>query len=388
MIIKKYVRKIHLWLGFISGIFVVFLGITGCILAFQREIENTFQEYRYSTPQHKPLLKPSEIANIAKGALPGRKLHSISYEPGMSGTAVFYDFGPNAHYFIVYVNPYSGQILKVKDMSKDFFRIVINGHFYLWLPPSIGQPILSTATLLFAILLITGIILWWPRHKAALKQRFTVKWNASWKRVNYDLHNIPGFYISFVALLLALTGMVMGFQWFAKTVYWTASGGKAELTAFYETPSDTTAVSSNTQAVRPEDKVWEMMRKEYPHYEGSMEIHPAESRASSIEVTLNPDTRTYWKADYRYFDQYTFKELQVKHIFGRLQQARLADKIMRMNFDIHVGAIAGLPGKILAFLASLIAATLPITGFLIWKGRRSKRLPKRKKLIAHRRHNH
>jgi uncharacterized iron-regulated membrane protein len=44
-----------------------------------------------------------------------------------------------------------------------------------------------------------------------------------------------------------------------------------------------------------------------------------------------------------------------------------------MNYDIHVGAVLGLPGKIIAFCASLIAASLPITGFYIWWGRRKKK---------------
>ncbi|WP_276131846.1 PepSY domain-containing protein [Polluticoccus soli] len=43
-----------------------------------------------------------------------------------------------------------------------------------------------------------------------------------------------------------------------------------------------------------------------------------------------------------------------------------------MNYDIHVGAVLGLPGKMLAFFASLIIASLPITGTLIWWGRRKK----------------
>ncbi|WP_242499314.1 PepSY domain-containing protein [Flavobacterium sp. 140616W15] len=40
-----------------------------------------------------------------------------------------------------------------------------------------------------------------------------------------------------------------------------------------------------------------------------------------------------------------------------------------MNYDIHVGAVLGITGKILAFFASLISASLPITGFLIWWGK-------------------
>jgi uncharacterized iron-regulated membrane protein len=44
-----------------------------------------------------------------------------------------------------------------------------------------------------------------------------------------------------------------------------------------------------------------------------------------------------------------------------------------MNYDLHVGSIGGLTGKIIAFIASLVCASLPVTGFLVWylKKRRS-----------------
>lgn len=45
----------------------------------------------------------------------------------------------------------------------------------------------------------------------------------------------------------------------------------------------------------------------------------------------------------------------------------LGEKIIRLNYDIHTGAVLGLPGKIIAFLISLICASLPVTGFIIWK---------------------
>jgi len=62
----------------------------------------------------------------------------------------------------------------------------------------------------------------------------------------------------------------------------------------------------------------------------------------------------------------------VTRLYGKLGNTTVADKIARMNYDIHVGAIAGLAGKILAFCASLMAASLPVTGFLIWRNRRKK----------------
>ncbi|SKB83267.1 PepSY-associated TM helix domain-containing protein [Daejeonella lutea] len=370
MTIRKAIGKVHLWLGLASGLFVCFLGITGCILAFQREIEDATQSYRFTEVQKKQVLAPSALKAIADKELPGKSAHSIGYEPGRSSMAVYYDALPEEYYYIVYLDPYSGKVLKVKNMEDDFFRIVIMGHYYLWLPPEIGQPVLTTATLIFLILMISGIILWWPKHKAAVRQRFSIKWNAKWKRVNYDLHNVFGFYMTWVAIFVALTGMVMGFQWFRTSVYWAASGGKP-LVEYYESFSK--APATKTEAPIPAvDRLWYQVQQEFPGFEGSIEMHPPEDDKSVLEVAMNPTTDTYWRYDYRFFDQHTLQELKVDHVYGRFADATVADKLLRMNYDIHVGAIGGLTGKIIAFFASLIAASLPVTGFLIWLGRRRK----------------
>ena len=101
-------------------------------------------------------------------------------------------------------------------------------------------------------------------------------------------------------------------------------------------------------------------------------MHIPETKAGTIGANANPDAETYWKIDYRYYDQYTMKELPVEHVYGRFPEAKAADKLFRMNYDIHTGAILGLPGKFLAFFAGLICASLPVTGVCIWWGRKNK----------------
>ncbi|MET0243152.1 MAG: PepSY-associated TM helix domain-containing protein [Flavitalea sp.] len=365
MTAKKIFGKIHLWLGLASGIIVVFLGITGCILAFEKEIESVFYRHQYTEVQQKPYLPPSVIRAAADSALPGKHAHGISYrDPGYAAQVSYYN---EEFYYIVYVNPYTAEVQKVKDMNADFFRVVIMGHFYLWLPPEIGQPIVASATLIFVILMITGLILWWPKSKAARKQRFSVKFNAKWRRVNYDLHNVLGFYMTWVAIFIALTGLVWGFQWFSKSVYWVTSGGK-QAVEFYE-PVIAKGEAGTTPAL---DVLWAKTTKENPQAK-IIEVHVPSSDTTAIEVAINPDDDTYYSADYRYYDQYTLKEIPVKHLYGVYADATVADKIARMNYDIHVGAILGLPGKIIAFCASLIAASLPVTGFVVWYGRRKKK---------------
>ncbi len=374
MTLKKITGKVHLWLGLTSGLIVFIISITGCLYAFQEEIQDATQPYRFTTPRNLPYRPPSELAEIGKRALPGKHLHAVAYEGNdRTAQAIFYNFDPS-YYYIVYLDPYTGVVQNVKDMDASFFRIVLDGHFYLWLPPEIGQPVVASATLIFVIMLISGLVLWWPRNKSAVKQRFSVRWSAKWQRKNYDLHNVLGFYSTWVLLILAATGLVWGFQWFAGSVYAVAGGDKSLL--YVDPVSDKSGKLLSKAEMPAVDKVFELMKKEYPDAR-MIEVHPPETDSSAIAANANTLPGTYWKMDYRYFDQYSLKELSVDHIYGRIHEASAADKLMRMNYDIHTGAIIGLPGKILAFFVSLIAASLPVTGFLIWYQRKYRKKPVR-----------
>jgi uncharacterized iron-regulated membrane protein len=369
MTVKKIIGKIHLWLGLTSGIIVFIIAVTGCLYAFQAEISAlTGKSYRQVSSQHASYLPPTQLKQIAEKQLPGKHLHSVQYGARNEAAVVtFYNFEPE-YFYIIYLNPYNGEVLKVKNMDRDFFRIVLMGHYYLWLPPAIGQRITIIATIIFVLMMISGLILWWPKNKAAAKQRFSIKRNAAWRRKNYDLHNVLGFYMTWVAIIMAITGLIFGWQLLANAIYKTA-GGKKSLT-YQEPISDTIRIAQ--AALLPVDQLWLKMQQEHRDAE-TIEMHFPAANNASIEVAINTDAATYWKTDYRYFDQYTMKELPVDHIYGRLKDAKGADKLLRMNYDIHVGAIWGLPGKILAFFASLIAASLPVTGFMIWWGRKKKK---------------
>lgn len=370
MTIKKALGKLHLWLGLTSGLVVFIVAITGCIYCFQEEIQEMTQDYRFVEPQHKPYMAPSKLHKIAVAELPDKHLHSLQYgEKDRALIATFYDVD---YYYLVFIDPYSGDVLQVKNMDDDFFRIILDGHYYLWLPEWLGQPIVATSTLIFLVMVITGIVLWWPK-KNNRKQRFKIKWDARWRRKNYDLHAVLGFYVCILGLVFAVTGLVWGFQWFAGAYYWTASGGET-----LKPWEDVQSVSKKTDTMHyevPVDAIWQRLSQENP--KAILDVHFPEGELA-IEIAVNHQRGTYWKTDYRFFDHRTLKEIETDNIYGKLENASGADLAMRMNYDIHVGQIWGLPGKILAFCASLIVASLPVTGTLVWWGRKKKaKKPKR-----------
>jgi len=101
-------------------------------------------------------------------------------------------------------------------------------------------------------------------------------------------------------------------------------------------------------------------------------INPSMHDANEpIEIVVSLLKGKYYKHNEYFYDRYTLAPLRMRG--DRYEEAGLADKLDKMNYDIHTGAILGLPGKILAFLVSLIIASLPITGFLLWWNKRSVR---------------
>ena len=105
-------------------------------------------------------------------------------------------------------------------MDRDFFRVVLMGHFYLWLPEQIGQPIVASATLIFVIMLISGIILMVAEKQGSIKATFYYQSGA---RSGDEKIMTCTMFLAFMHHGLqsysGLTGLIWGFEWFAKSVY-------------------------------------------------------------------------------------------------------------------------------------------------------------------------
>lgn len=363
---RKWIGKIHLWLGLITGPVVFIVALTGCIYAFQKEISDVTAPYKKVEKENTPILSPSVLGKIAENAMPGKKLHSLLYADSQAAVqAIFFANAPVKYYDILYINPYSGKILKNKNMNQDFFRIILMGHYYLWLPEDIGQPIVAYATLLFTIILISGLCIWWPKNKAARKQRLALSFKGRWRRKNYNWHNVSGFYALSLALVFAITGLVFGFQWFANGWY-QCLGGKKSLT--FEEPPIPTPVNNAYPAI---DQLFALYKNgKAPYF--SAEYHLPETSKSPVLLALNRAKETYYTTDFLFFNPDNLKPIPVNHIYSTSTQLPFADQLLRMNYDIHIGSIGGFAGKCLAFVISLIIAALPVTGYLIYFGRKRK----------------
>ena len=375
--IKKTILFIHRWLGFISGLVVLIVSITGCIFCFQDEIQDALCPYRTVTEQYRPYAGPSILKQTALKKYPGATASYIYYY-GKGRPAAVLVSGAKDELSYVYLNPYTGTITHTEVASKNFFTIVEYIHLYLLLPPKVGAMVVGVSVLIFIVLMITGIVLWWPKRKSDRKRSFNIKWNGRWRRVNYDLHNVLGFYVTSIAIILAITGVSMTFDWVREGIYSTANLGKTYVAEKVVTKSD----SLNKIALigKPAiDRALIEAESRSPKAEMFL-IYDDAAASGTIGVTAYATSLHYGHGDEYYFDKYTAKLLRSLPYNKKSMGMKLND----LNYDIHVGQALGLTGKIIAFLASLVCGSLPVTGFIIWLGKRKKKKTSPVRTVVHR----
>ncbi|WP_221391130.1 PepSY domain-containing protein [Dyadobacter sp. NIV53] len=372
---KKINNWLHLWLGLISGIVVLIVCITGCVWVFNEEIEGLLNPETNIEWQDKPVILPSRIMQIAAVEQPGVRVSYAIYQQGRTvNVSLGERRGSNT---MLKLDPYTGEVIRKevhKEGETDFFRWVLNGHRFLWMPYEIGRPIVNYSTLVFVILLITGLVWWYPKKwtKSTTDKSFKIKWGASFKRVNLDLHNVLGFYSLLFLMAIAMTGMVYGIKWYSEGLYWVTSAGESLPDGREDAASDSLMANKFYTPQQAIDKAWNRVIAKYPKSEGFYYTFPDTSKAKTpIYVTVYPNKGQFYNHRGFIFDQHTLKELTQDKVYGALyEEASFGTKLRKMNYDIHVGSILGFPGKVLAFLVTLIGASLPVTGFLVWWGRK------------------
>ncbi|TFB31276.1 PepSY domain-containing protein [Pedobacter alluvionis] len=375
---KKTAALIHLWLGLISGVIITIVAFTGCIYVFEEELFNFFhQDIVYTKAAGKPL--PLYILEEkAQKALPvDEKFNRVEVKSdryayifsaskaNKKAKSIFY-LGQVAYNKDVYIDQFSGKVLGVIDLKHEFFSIVRLIHQFLLFKKPIGSFIVGSSVLLFLVIIITGFIIWLPKKLKNIRQRLTVKWNARFKRLNWDLHSTFGFYVIPFAFVIVITGLVWSFKWWELGIYKSLGTAKKPklLREYVQSPAEHKNSLASNLALNT------LIRLNKGNYKAILLNYPEDEKASMMATVQIINSGDAWRGlSYFYFNPNTgLLTDQMLH-----QNKPLGLKWRNSNLDIHDGGLFGWPTKILAFMAALIIATLPTTGFLIWWGKKKKK---------------
>ncbi|SHG38855.1 PepSY-associated TM helix domain-containing protein [Pedobacter caeni] len=357
---KNAIRQIHLWLGLGTGLVVFVVSVTGCLYVFEEEIRDlTQKEYLYVPVQEKSFVGLDQIIRNFETLSPKDKIGLIRIRESEPNATVSITSKKKKNY---YFNPYDGQL--VNKGGADWLSVVLDIHMTLLMGET-GKFIQRWSVVIFVLMLATGLVLWFPNQMRLLRQSLSIKWNASFKRVNYDLHNVLGFYASGILIVVSLTGLYFAFKEVKTGVsFFTGSKlgeGKKVTVIAGKANHEPLAVRYNT--------IYKSILQQYP-----------EAASTSISIRKNGELRLRTLSPYRwarnqntfFFDEATGQLLRSK----LYKDFNKADLYEATNYDLHTGQLFGWFGKIIACFASLISASLPVTGAVIWwKKRKKKKKP-------------
>ena len=251
-------------------------------------------------PEDKPILTPTEAKYLAEEVFPNNTVHGTLFKKADDAVEViFYDAEPE-FYQSVFLNPYSGEVIQVDNHLTGFFAFTLKGHMRLWLSKEIGEQVVGASILLFILIIISGFILWIPKKRKNFKQRIKFDWKKTtrWKRKNFDLHTVVGFYVCSLALIVAFTGSMISYNWLKYVVYKSTGGEKV---AAFVIPENVSEQNNSTDKV-PMDLLIIKLMKESPNAE-AFELHYPSTKDESIYVEVSNSKGLYYDADYRFFDQ-------------------------------------------------------------------------------------
>lgn len=392
---KKIFRKIHLWLSVPFGLIITLVCFSGAMLVFENEANEWFRRdlYYVETVKESPLPMDKLLEKVATTLTDSVSVTgvSISSDPGRAYQVSL----SKPRRASLYVDQYTGEV-KGKSERSGFFMFMFRMH--RWLLDSMnpgnegifwGKMIVGVSTLLLVFVLISGIVIWWPRTRKALKNSLKITATKGWRRFWYDLHVAGGMYALIFLLAMALTGLTWSFPWY-RTAFYKVFGVEVQQRAAqgHEQKSDAQKRDTKLAAHREKKREGNEVRK------GERSGRPENNHSDMYSVT---SPFVYWQEIY---DKLRHQNPEYKQIsissgtasvsFNRFGNQRASDrysfntdngeftetslyqhqdksgKIRGWIYSVHVGNWGGMFTRILTFIAALLGAALPLTGYYLW----------------------
>jgi uncharacterized iron-regulated membrane protein len=168
------------------------------------------------------------------------------------------------------------------------------------------------------------------------------------------LHVAGGFYALVVLLAMALTGLTWSFPWY-RTAFYSVFG------VDMQKPVAQNDMHNKREGKDRADRFasWQSA------FDNVKMLRPEASKitVSKGEVSVAVDG---W-GNQRASDKYKFSEQTGEIVSEQLYaDSSRANKLRGWIYSVHVGSFGGIATRVIAFLAALFGASLPLTGYYLW----------------------
>jgi sulfite reductase (NADPH) flavoprotein alpha-component len=374
--IKAALLQVHSIVGLVLALLLSLIALTGVIMSFEDEIVDHLNAgIMQVVPRTVPALLPDELVARLKAVPDAGKVTAImlSSDPSAAVHVRFARDEQGARPSSLYVDPYDGHVLGV-PRGEDFFATVRRLHRWLLIPGDAkgwGRQITGVAALGLIVMLISGLVLRWPRRASSVKMWLKPNLGLSGRGLHRSLHAVIGTWVLPVYLVMTLTGLWYSFDWYKDGVVWLLSRPHVAAAKMQPKQSRPPGRSEPAPPVGF-DRAWSALQ------------HEESGGFARAQLTLQAGPGTVmrirsWPKDSTL--ESMRDEFRIDAVTGQIVSAeRYADKTLGEKaiagvLDIHRGAVLGWPGKLAFMIAAALMPLFAITGVLLYLSRRRLRRP-------------
>lgn len=349
---------LHLAIGVSAGVIILLMSATGVLLAFERQIVAWAERDLHASPAE-IARGPLPLATIVERAAAGQEnpVSAITLRSDPAAPlAVSFGRGRT-----IFVNRYTGEALGEGAVRvRAFFDA--NVHLHRWLAlegdgRDVGKAVTGAANLGFLFITLSGAILWIPRRRGrnALRNVMLFRRGLRGQARDFNWHNVLGIWTFLPLALIVFSASVISYPWMTGLVY-RAFGEEAPVRGG-GSRSDAAELDSTRLGLLWSAAISETARVAPDWRAISLRLPLSEGEPASFSLDrgngARPDKRSQIVLD---ATSGAFIEHKTYAQQGRGQKVR---SWLRW---IHTGEAGGIPGQIVAMLASAAAVVLVWTG--------------------------
>ena len=399
--------QLHWFFGFVFGILLLLIGVSGAVLSYEKEILQAINKDTYfvNIPQDKQILSTKEILEKYQTENPDSKINSISFSSDKSSSVVLNIASKdpnNRRGESIYLNPYTAEVLPQIE-GKDFFMFFFKLHRWLTFEGDtqwIGKNAVALATIACIILTIGGVIVYWSRVKNNFLKSFTFSFKSKNRAFLSTMHSAIGMWVVPFFLLMCFTGLYWSYDWYRSamfTIMQVEQPKRAEQLA--QTQEDNKEKEQNKTQNNDKSNLNRQNKIESISYENAQKVADIFNQNVSRDyknanLRLTPSKDGIYTISYLYADATHFREsnsmeidpnksLVVKET--KFEDKKLNEQLMSSMLPLHSGEYFGWIGQLLMFIASSLMALFVITGYMLyfdrWKKKRAKALKEKQVIL-------
>jgi uncharacterized iron-regulated membrane protein len=323
------------------------LAVTGLLMVFRPQLEPVVERGLRdvgSCHARRPL---DELIASARRVHPDSALTRIEIlEGGYGATTIRF-----ADAMGVYVNPCTGSVLGQRRQWGGFFSTIEQWHRLRFVDnPDVTELIGGSVSLLLALIMVVGgVLLWWPPSLRALRSSFKFRWHLSGRAFERSLHRSVGTYAGLILLMSAATSLTFTFDW-ARNALFLATGSRV--------PAPRPAVTATGAAMLPSETFMGRVCSMLPNAREITITYPRKPR-DAVEIyaiergASHPNARSYI-----HLNPYTAEVLR----FEPYAASSTGNKVYRWLGSLHTGKVGGWPVQLLLFAGIFGVPVLAYTG--------------------------